>query len=330
VGGDEPPGTRWWSDSPECRRNPQTRDFDDRRTKNYFFGRLQRIVTALGATMTGWDDVVADGAALPGFVTMPWSNVWGDGGEDRAYREANGGRQVILAHATNLYMDLAYEKDPDEPGSDWGGFVDEQRTFGYLPFDVFSIATQDRLGKPIPPAKWARMTRLTAAGKANIQGLEGLLWSENVKTPELLEYMAFPKILGVAERAWSRDMPTAETLRRAWQDFVDTLGQAELPRLDSFRPVDVRGELSPRRSVGVNYRIPPPGAMIDRGQLGTTLRANVRYPGMSIEVSTDHGATWTPYQSSTPASPSVLVRTKTADGRASRASAVTVAGPVLP
>jgi hexosaminidase len=323
VGGDEPPGARWWSDSPACRRNPQTKDLDDHGTKNYFFGRLQRIVSGLGATMTGWDDVVADGGSpLPGFVTMPWSNVWGEGGEDRAYRAANGGRQVILAHATNLYMDLAYEKDPDEPGSDWGGFVDEQRTFEYLPFDVFSIATRNRLGNPIAPAKWAKMTRLTPQGRANIVGLEGLLWSENVKSPELLEYMAFPKILGVAERAWNRDMPTAETLGRAWQDFVNTLGQAELPRLDSFRPVDVRGELSPRRSVGVNYRIPPPGAILDHDQQGTTLRANVRYPGMAIEVSTDRGATWTRYQSPAPASPSVLVRTKTADGRTSRASAV--------
>jgi hexosaminidase len=215
-------------------------------------------------------------------------------------------------------MDLAYEKDPDEPGSDWAAFVDERKTFEYLPFDIFSIATRDKLGKPLGPATWVKMTRLTPAGRANILGLEGCLWSENVKSPELLEYMAFPKILGVAVRAWSRDMPTAETLPRAWQDFVNTLGQAELPRLDSFRPVDVRGELPLHRSVGVNYRIPPPGAVLEDGKL----RANVRYPGMAIEVSVDHGATWAPYASPTPASPSVMVRTKTADGRASRGAAV--------
>jgi len=316
VGGDEPPGDRWWTQSPACRLNPQTKGLDDRGIKNYFFVRLQRIVTELGATMMGWSDVVAGGPTLPGFVSMPWNNVWGEGGEDEAYKEANGGRRVVLAHATNLYMDLAYNKDPDEPGSDWGAFVDERRTFEYLPFDVFAIAREDRLGRPIAPARWAKMTRLTRAGRDHVLGLEGLLWSENVKTPEILEYMAFPKILGVSERAWNHETPTAEKLPDAWRDFVNTLGQAELPRLDYFRAVDVRGELRSPPRAGVNYRIPLPGAVVEAGQL----RANLRYPGMKIEYSTDGGATWSPYAAPTTASPSTLVRATTSDGRPGRAA----------
>lgn len=162
------------------------------------------------------------------------------------------------------------------------------------------------------------MTRLTRAGKANVLGLEGLLWSENVKTPELLEYMAFPKILGVAERAWNREMPTAETLPQAWQRFVTTLGQAELPRLDFFRAVDVRDELAPTRGTGVNYRVPLPGAVIQGG----LLRANIRYPGMAIEYSTDAGATWTAYRAPTPCVAPVLLRARTSDGRPGRAATV--------
>jgi hexosaminidase len=315
VGGDEPPGARWWRGSPACRLNANTRNLDDRGIKNYFFERVSRIVAATGATMAGWDEVIADGGLrLPGFVSMPWSNVWGEGGEDRAYQEANAGRRIILAHATNLYMDLAYNKDPDEPGSDWANFVDEQRTFEYLPFDIFSIASQDRLGHRLSPTLWATKTRLTPSGRNNILGLQGLLWSENVKGPRLLEYLAFPKILGVAERAWDRDMPAPQTLGEAWRRFVTTLGLAELPRLDYFRPVDVRGELGSRRDVGVNYRIPLPGAIADGG----LLRANVRYPGMSIEVSTDGGVTWSLYAKPVAASPSILLRARTADGRTGR------------
>jgi hexosaminidase len=315
VGGDEPPGTRWWTESPACKSNPQTKGMDDRALKNYFFARLQRIVTLLGATMLGWNDVVAGGAALPGFVSMPWNNIWGEDGEDEAYKEANGGRRVVLAHATNLYMDLAYDKDPDEPGADWAGFVDERRTFEYLPFDVFAIAREDRLGHPIPPSRWAKKTRLTRAGKEHILGLEGLLWSENVKTHEILEYMAFPKILGVAERAWNRETPSPDALPEAWRAFANTLGQAELPRLDYFRAVDVRGELRAPRGAGVNYRVPLPGAVVEGGQL----RANLRYPEMTIEYSTDGGATWRPYTAPTAATPSTLVRATTSDGRAGRA-----------
>jgi hexosaminidase len=319
VGGDEPPGDRWWRDSPACRANPETSHFDDRAIKNYFFRRVRGIVTGLGATMTGWDDVLDDASSpLPGFVPMPWNNLWGEGHEDAAYKEANAGHRVVLAHATNLYMDLAYNKDPDEPGSDWGGYVDEQRTFEYLPFDIYAIATQDRMGHTIAPDKWANATRLTPRGKDNILGLEGLLWSENVKTPALLEYMSFPKILGVAERAWNREVPDSQGLPPAWERFANTLGQAELPRLDYFHPVDIRRELSPAARPGVNYRIPLPGAVLRDGRL----RANVRYPGMVIEYSTDGGATWKPYTTPTDARPPILVRAKTSDGRAGRAAPV--------
>jgi hexosaminidase len=271
--------------------------------------------------MTGWDDVVIGGhAALPGFVSMPWSNTWGDGGEDAAYRRANAGRPVVLAHATNLYMDLAYDKDPDEPGYDWANYVDEERTFEYLPFDVFAIATRDRMGRSFPPARWTHMARLTPAGRAHVLGIEGLLWSENVKTQALLEYMAFPKILGVAERGWNRRTPAAQALPEAWQRFVNTLGQAELPRLDAFRPVDVRRELAQPRPAGVNYRIPVPGAVLDGG----ALRANVRYPTFAIEYSADGGRTWQPYVAPVPgpSTTGLLVRAKTSDGRPGRAARV--------
>jgi hexosaminidase len=344
VGGDEPPGATWWADSLACRTNPETREQDDAARKDAFYRRLSAIVTARGgnAKMAGWDEVVQKGLSLDGFVSMPWNNVWGEGGEDQAYKEANQGKLVVLAHATNLYMDLAYAKDPDEPGGDWAGFVDERKTFEYLPFDIFANATRDAMGHAIPASAWSHAAHLrrhperrAPAADAlaplaplaplaqsdtdvpNILGLEGLLWGENRKTPELLEYMTFPKILGVAERAWNRRTPGAAALPSAWNEFVQGLGEAELPRLDLYRPVDVRRELGPGR-VGVNYRIPPPGASIVEGML----RANDRYPGVTVEISTDGGGSWAAYTAPLPASGDVLVRARTASGRASRAARV--------
>jgi hexosaminidase len=81
---------------------------------------------------------------LDRFVALPWQNVWGRGREQVAYQFANDGIPVILAHATNLYMDLAYDKDPDEPGYYRANYADEESTFAYQPFDVHANATHDR------------------------------------------------------------------------------------------------------------------------------------------------------------------------------------------
>jgi hexosaminidase len=318
-GGDELPGlasNTWWQGSPACAANADTAGMTDPQLFDRFFTRWHQIITATGADMTGWDDIIHGGLALEGFIPMPWSNVWGWGREDDAYRYANQGYRVILSHATNLYMDLAYGKDPDEPGYYWANFVDVKQTFEYRPFDIFANATHDRMGAPIDPATWDAMERLTAEGKANILGMHGLLWGENLKTPELLEYFAFPKLLGIAERAWNPEPPPVEDMPLAWARFASALGHEVLPRLGAYRAVDLRGELP--AGAGVNYRIPPPGAAVEGGML----HANVELPGLAIEYSTDEGRTWTAYSGPVAVSGPVALRTRAPDGRSSRIARV--------
>jgi hexosaminidase len=318
-GGDELPSLAanvWWQGSPICQTSPATRGLSDTQLFNRFFTQWGQIIATTGAAMTGWDDIIHNGLDLPGFIPMPWSNVWGWGREDDAYIYANQGRRVILAHATNLYMDLAYAKDPDEPGYYWANFVDDKKTFEYKPFDVFANGTHDRMGNPIDPSTWDSKVHLTAAGKPNIIGMQGLLWGENVKTPELLEYMAFPKLLGVAERAWNPEPAEPQDTPEAWAHFANRLGQDVLPRLGAFRAVDLHRDLP--RAVGVNYRIPVPGAVVTGG----VLDANVRYPGLAIEFSTNQGRTWRTFTRPVAVTGKVALRTRAPDGRTSRIATV--------
>jgi hexosaminidase len=205
-------------------------------------------------------------------------------------------------------MDLAYNKDPNEPGYYWASFVDEKKTFAYQPFDVYANATQDRWGNPFTPdPNWET---LTPEGRKNILGMEAQLWGENGKTPQIREYQAFPKLLGVAERAWNRQTPTPDQMPAAWNVFVNTLGQVTFPLLSYYRPVGLDG-------VGVNYRIPLPGGEIKNG----VLRANVRNPGVLIEYSVD-GERWSVYGGPVRVGPSAYLRTRAVDGRASRVAPV--------
>jgi hexosaminidase len=285
----------------------------DRQLMDYFFARWHQIARTVAPRTAGWEDVLLAGTGdlkLDNFVPLPWQNVWGWGREQIAYQFANDGIPVILAHATNLYMDLAYNKDPDEPGYYWANFVDEHKTFTYQPFNVYANATLDRWGNPFTPdPSWER---LTEEGKQNILGIEAQLWGENGKSAKIREYQAFPKLLGVAERAWNRNTPTPEQMPAAWNVFVNTLGQVTFPLLSYYQPVGLPG-------VGVNYRIPLPGGRIDDG----VLTANVRNPGMTIQYSVD-GASWSTYTGPVNVGASALLRTRAVDGRTSRIAPVNV------
>ncbi|KAB2352647.1 family 20 glycosylhydrolase [Actinomadura rudentiformis] len=315
LGGDEPPGPPpgWWSGSPACQKNPETAGKSGEQLADLFFTKWNGIAQKVAKTTAGWEDVTdpTRDLRLKNFAPLPWQNVWGWGREDWAYRFANEGTPVILAHATNLYMDLAYNKDPDEPGYYWAAYVDEKSTFTYQPFNVYANATETRWGGPFTPdPNWVK---LTEAGKKNILGLEAQLWAENGKTPDIREYQAYPKLLGVAERAWNRRTPGTAEMLAAWDVFNNTLGQATFPLLSFYKPVGLRGK-------GVNYRIPLPGAKISGGML----TANVRNPGLAIEYSTD-GVRWRPYTGPVRVGPTALTRTRSADGRTSRISPVGVA-----
>ena len=93
-----------------------------------------------------------------------WNNVWGWGREDAAYRLANAGFDVVLCNATNLYFDLACEKDPLERGYYWAGFVGMRAPFDFVPLDVFKNASQTSMGVPLQSETFADRVRLTPAG----------------------------------------------------------------------------------------------------------------------------------------------------------------------
>jgi hexosaminidase len=315
LGGDEPPGPNRWQGSPLCASGPATAGKSDKQLIDLFFQRWNAIALGVAPRTIGWEGVLLDGTGtltLPQFVAQPWENVWGWGREQVAYQLANRGTPVVLAHATNMYMDLAYNKDPNEPGYYWASFIDDRSTFTYQPFDVYANATQDRWGHPFTPdPNWER---LTAAGRSNVLGMEAQLWGENGKSPQMREYQAFPKLLGAATRAWDRQTPSPQEMPAAWDRFANSVGQVTFPLLSYYRPVGLDGA-----ATGVNYRIPLPGGRIDAG----VLRANVRNPGMTIEVSTD-GRRWTAYRGPVRVGDWALLRTRAVDGRTSRLSPVGV------
>jgi hexosaminidase len=258
-----------------------------------FYGRVAQILKGFGLLPSGWEEIAVrktrlDGRptnipnpdfAAHGWRAYVWNNVPGWGGEDLAYRLANGGYDVVLSPVSNLYLDLAWNQNPEEPGLDWGGFVDLRKPFEFIPFDYYRNVRLDVRGSPLDPAVFVGKDRLTDYGQSHILGIQGNLWSETLGGDGRMEYMMVPKLLALAERAWApnpdwaveRDAAKSDALyREAWSRFVNVLGKRELPRLDREVP-------------GINYRIPTPGLMVENGMV----RCSVELPGFTLRYTTD-------------------------------------------
>jgi hexosaminidase len=294
FGGDEVPAGVW-TGSPAAHRLIES-DTLVNNTNDlwyHFFGKLTQMMKSKGLYVYGWEEAGMRKTRLDGrqvYIPNPdfantgmqldvWNNVIGWGAEDLPYQLANAGYKVVLSPVSNMYFDLAYQKDFNEPGQYWGGFLDTEKPFKFIPFDYYRNADIDINGQKVTRSYFNNKERLTDYGKEKIPGVQGLLWAETLSSPEKMEYLLLPKLLGLAERAWSPDpvwavekdsARAAELYRYGWSVFVNVAGKRELPRLDHY-------------AGGFQYRIPTPGAIVRDGRVV----ANMQFPGLVLRYTTD-------------------------------------------
>jgi hexosaminidase len=294
TGGDEVPAGAW-TQSPICQALMARRGWTSlAQLRADFVARCHAILQRHGIAYAGWEETVLDHAggsaaklapstrfAGAGFHVYAWNNAWGWGQEDIAYQLANAGYQVVLSNAASLYFDLAHAKEGAEPGYYWAGFVGTRDAFSFCPLDSGATAGVEPMGGPVPAALLAGMRKLDPAGASRIAGLQGQLWGENANSRARIEYLAAPRLIALAERAWSPDpgwerlAPAARTaaVAAAWGEFANRLGQRVLPRLDA--------------ALAYGYRLPPPGAIRQSVAGVTTVFANIALPGLALHYTVD-------------------------------------------
>ena len=296
IGGDEvPQGV--WEKSPIAQNLLKTLPKEKYKQTSdlwiYYWGKVHEILKSRNLYVSGWEEIGMRESKVNGnkvmmvnpefannnFHTYVWNTVIGWGAEDLPYRLANGGYKVILCAVSNLYFDLAYQKDFNEVGYYWGGFTDVDKSFYFIPYDYLKNTAVDRFGSPVDSKVLQGKDKLTDYGKSNILGIQGQLWSENIHSANDLEYLVFPKMLGLVERNWSEDPEWARTkdaetgkklYENAWSVFTNTIGKRELYKLNYYQG-------------GANFRIPTVGAKITNGMV----HANIQLPGLTIRYTTD-------------------------------------------
>jgi hexosaminidase len=112
------------------------------------------------------------------------------------------GNRIILSPSSRIYLDMKYDS-ATALGLAWAAIIDTRRAYDW------------------EPASW-----LAGVPADAILGIEAPLWSETIATRQDFEYLAFPRLLAVAELAWSQPE------RRGWDGFRLRLGQHG-PRLSS-------------------------------------------------------------------------------------------------
>lgn len=341
LGGDEVPGIDQNTTWPLCQNGLTSAE-----KLEQFLVQYNTIVNSYGAGTQAWSDSTEFELTSPakplkaaGLVTQVWNNVVAPPPQGQAYEFANDGFPVILSHATNLYLDAMQSKNPDEIGLDVYGFSDTKMVYSYVPENyIISYITTNLFGDPNnilgpligqeinPVVLSTTQTQLLPSSLPNIQGIESTLFGEFRKTYPSTEYLGYPRIIAAAERAWNQNPPVSGfidvsqpapallanilglrlQIDAAWQVFANALGKYALPMLDYYpklRP-------SSHNTCPVNYKIQPPGAVINAG----ILYMNIEWPGLTFQYSLDQGYTWINWTQPVAVPGPVLVRSITRNG----------------
>ncbi|SEM75103.1 hexosaminidase [Sphingomonas gellani] len=309
IGADETAGA--WTDSPACRARMAKTGEKPADLGAAFIERVAGDLAKRGIMVAGWSDGLSHTAAdrMPAKVQ---TNIWGGmftGGVTEAHEQLNRGWAVVLSMPDVTYLDMPNAVDPMESGYDWGAReTDSFKAFAFMPENLPANAAlmTDVKSRPSTIADTAPV-----AQNRRIAGLQAQVWSETVRGDAQVDYMLFPRVLALAERAWHR---------AAWEPtYVAgtsyTFGDARVPMSDVYRDWrDFAGRagaaLSAMDRAGIAYRLAPPGARIANGQL----EAMAELPGETIEYS-DAGGQWRPYAGPVAVTGDVVVRTRSPDGR---------------
>ena len=228
VGGDEVPEGAWVG-SPACKALMEQAGKDDIGwLKDYFIGRVLDIAEAKGVKVAGWQEVGQhlDPATFEKLKrNLAFTNLWAvsHGRDELAYNYANDQVPVVLSNSSNTYFDLAYNPSKTERGHNWAGFIDERRSFSFLPYDIYRSVRWDDKGRAATNLATAGDGKpvLTAEGKPYIIGVQGQLWTETIRTFDHVTYYLFPKAVGLFERGWNADPAWAATTTPDDPAFVE-------------------------------------------------------------------------------------------------------------
>lgn len=292
VGADELPYGAWQK-SPICDKFMDEKSITG--DYNALYEMMQRRVynklSSYDLTMTGWDDIllklteknqsetkIKDFFKDDDILLYVWKNDWGQGRQDMIYKYANLGYKTIMSNSSAFYFDMVDDRDFDNIGLSWSGYADYKDIWTVDVYDIFNDSygveknniSQDYINSS---------EKLNPENRENIIGIQSQIWSETIKSEDILDYMFMPNIIVFSQKAWSNDPKwmtisdqglRRKTLQKEWNNFANNIGQRLLPIVDNIFE-------------GLKYDLPKPGGVI----INDSLFANSAFPGLHIKYTLD-------------------------------------------
>jgi hexosaminidase len=185
IGGDECPKDRW-KECDKCQAKIKAEGLkDEDELQSHLVRHFDKFLAERGKKLIGWDEILEGGLA-EGAAVMSWRGVKG------GIAAAQLGRSVVMTPHTHLYFDFKQVKSDDELGA----------FYNHNPISVEKVYSYE----PIPE-------ELTQEQARFILGAQGNVWTEPIETPEQVQYMTLPRMVGLSEVVWS------DKSLRDWQDF---------------------------------------------------------------------------------------------------------------
>ncbi len=166
-----------------------------------FIERVERIVRTEGKNMIGWGEI-APANLDPSTLVQHWRSD-ARASRDSAYLHAERGGMIILSPGNRTYLDMKYDASTIL-GLRWAGMISVEHAYS-----------------------WEPATFLARVPERAILGVEAPLWAETLEKRSDYEFLAFPRLIAIAELGWSQPN------RRGWPGFRARLAEHG-PRLQAI------------------------------------------------------------------------------------------------
>ena len=216
IGGDEA-NMDSWRKCPLCQKRMKQEGLADvKELQSYLIHRMEKFLNEHGRQLLGWDEILEGGLA-PRATVMSWR------GEEGGIKAAKAGHDVIMTPGGFCYLD-SYQDAPTTQPEAIGGYLTLEKVYSY---------------DPIPEV-------LTKEGADYIQGVQANVWAEYITTAEHMEYMVYPRLLALAEVAWTQPD------KKNWEHFHRcALKEVKWLQDNGYHPFDLSKEVGERPEAAI-------------------------------------------------------------------------------